>query len=233
MSLQEYCCHGTAINGELDQPCLLCEVDSLEQQVAALTEQRDRAEQQVKELLWDDPVEPSFGPAFGDLLMYLNHQTPHPTEIYQMMSNGTKLWQQMKDQVAVLTKERDELEISNAFAHGEWRAVKDQLAAMTNERNDLLILLDNWKTSQGVTEDQLAAMTTERDELLGPNPVEQMIRDQLAAAQAREAKRLKTISDEATAIAFYGDQPPQWMLNLIALPSDDSVLMERLKQEDV
>ncbi len=69
MSLQEYCCHGTAINGELDQPCLLCEVDYLEQQVAALTEQRDRAEQQVKELLWDDPVEPSFGPAFGDLLM--------------------------------------------------------------------------------------------------------------------------------------------------------------------
>lgn len=41
MSLQEYCCHGTAINGELDQPCLLCEVDSLEQQVAALTKERD------------------------------------------------------------------------------------------------------------------------------------------------------------------------------------------------
>ena len=110
-------------------------------------------------------------------------------------------------------------------------ALEQQVAALTNERNDLLILLDNWKTSQGVTEDQLAAMTTERDELLGPNPVEQMIRDQLAAAQAREAKRLKTISDEATAIAFYGDQPPQWMLDLIALPTDGSALQERLKQE--
>lgn len=86
-------------------------------------------------------------------------------------------------------------------------ALEQQVAALTNERNDLLILLDNWKTSQGVTEDQLAA------------------------AQARESKRLKTISDEATAIAFYGDQPPQWMLNLIALPTDDSALLERLAQE--
>lgn len=37
------------------------------------------------------------------------------------------------NQIDALTKERDELEISNAFAHGEWRAVKDQLAAMTKE----------------------------------------------------------------------------------------------------
>lgn len=53
----------------------------------------------------------------------------------------------------------------------------------------------------------------------------------LAAAQAREAKLLKTISDEATAIAFYGDQPPQWMLDLIALPTDDSALMDALDRE--
>ncbi len=48
MSLQEYCCHGTAINGELDQPCLLCEVDSLEQQVAALTDELNNIKKEAE-----------------------------------------------------------------------------------------------------------------------------------------------------------------------------------------
>ncbi len=46
---------------------------------------------------------------------------------------ATRLIAALEQQVAALTKARDELEISNAFAHGEWRAVKDQLAAMTKE----------------------------------------------------------------------------------------------------
>ena len=107
--------------------------------------------------------------------------TAHTDLIARLREFGPCIAQDVQDalesleqQVAALTKERDELEISNAFAHGEWRAVKDQLAAMT----------------------------TERDELLGPNPVEQMIRDQLAAAQARESKLR-----EALELIYNGSTP--------------------------
>lgn len=69
-------------------------------------------------------------------------------EIVTLQSDNTRLTLELdeagsncsmyKQQVLMLTKERDELEISNAFAHGEWRAVKDQLAAMTTERNEAI-----------------------------------------------------------------------------------------------
>jgi uncharacterized protein YPO0396 len=133
--------------------------------------------------------------------------TTHTDLIARLREFGPCIAQDVQDalesleqQVAALTKERDELEISNAFAHGEWRAVKDQLAALTKER----------------------------DELLGPNPVEQMIRDQLAAAQAREAK----LRDAAKAVLEVGMGSDFEALNAaLALPTDDSALIERLKKE--
>ena len=69
-------------------------------------------------------------------------------EIVTLQSDNTRLTLELdeagsncsmyKQQVLMLTKERDELEISNAFAHVEWRAVKDQLAAMKKERDHYL-----------------------------------------------------------------------------------------------
>ena len=71
--------------------------------------------------------------------------TTHTDLIARLREFGPCIAQDVQDalesleqQVAALTKERDELEISNAFAHGEWRAVKDQLAAMTTERNEAI-----------------------------------------------------------------------------------------------
>ena len=132
--------------------------------------------------------------------------TTHTDLIARLREFGPCIAQDVQDalesleqQVAALTKERDELEISNAFAHGEWRAVKDQLAAMT----------------------------TERDELLGPNPVEQMIRDQLAAAQARESKLR-----EALELIYNGSTPAKAIARFaLKAHTDDSALMERLAQE--
>lgn len=105
------------------------------------------------------------------------------------------------NQIDAQTKERDDLEISNAFAHGEWRAVKDQLAALTKER----------------------------DELLGPNPVEQMIRDQLDAAQARESKLR-----EALELIYNGSTPAKAIARFaLKAHTDDSALQERLKAAKV
>lgn len=131
------------------------------------------------------------------------------------------------NQIDALTKERDELEISNAFAHGEWRAVKDQLAALTKER----------------------------EQYLADKLVEEPLRRLLAAAQAREAKlrsvlqwvlrasdlSLKEIgaymvengiasmpASEGTAESFSALQAVR---EAIALPTDDSALMERLEEE--
>jgi hypothetical protein len=43
----------------------------MKEQLAGCERDRDRAEQQVKELLWDDSEdEPSFGPTWGDLLVH-------------------------------------------------------------------------------------------------------------------------------------------------------------------
>jgi hypothetical protein len=92
-------------------------------ELAAMTAERDRAEQQVKELLWDDPEDiPSFGPAFGDLLCYLNHQDPFPSEIYKMMSGGAKKWAQLK-------AERDELSAEWIYQRSAADRYHDQLAA--------------------------------------------------------------------------------------------------------
>ena len=192
-----------------DKPCVTTHaeaanaLESLEQQVAALTEQRDRAEQQVKELLWDDPVEPSFGPAFGDLLVYLNHQTPHPTELYQMMSNGTKLWQQMKDQVAALTRAVD------TDYEQLYREEAAKVADLTKERSAL--------------QDKLNAVVT----------VGIREREQLVAAQAREAKlrealiHIRDTSGLRTGTNVFHLE----IQKVLALPTDDSALMERLKEE--
>ena len=135
------------------------------------------------------------------------------------------------NQIDALTKERDELEISNAFAHGEWRAVKDQLAAMTTERNEAIY--------------QTKVATQEHFDM----------EQELAAALAREAKlrsvlqwvlrasdlSLKEIgaymvengiasmpASEGTAESFSALQAVR---EAIALPTDDSALMERLEEE--
>ena len=89
-------------------------------------------------------------------------------------------------------------------------ALEQQVAALTNERNDLLILLDNWKTSQGVTEDQLAA------------------------AQAREAKLRGHMLNIASACRIWGgeaERARKMFEECLAIPADDSALMERLKEE--
>ena len=126
-------------------------------------------------------------------------------EIVTLQSDNTRLTLELdeagsncsmyKQQVLMLTKERDELEISNAFAHGEWRAVKDQLAAMTKEKND-------WYRYHG------------------------HVTDELVISQAQEAKLR-----EALAGLREHSLCPDTMVRLLDTPTDDSALMERLKEE--
>lgn len=93
-------------------------------------------------------------------------------EIVTLQSDNTRLTLELdeagsncsmyKQQVLMLTKERDELEISNAFAHGEWRAVKDQLASMTKEYKLACEIggdyRDKWMAAQAQLEEALAAI---------------------------------------------------------------------------
>ena len=90
---------------------LASSLEDMKEQLAGCERDRDRAEQQVKELLWDDPEdEPSFGPTWGDLLVYLNKQKPFPEEMYSMMRQGAKKWMQMKEQLKLMQEMAEALE---------------------------------------------------------------------------------------------------------------------------
>ena len=157
-----------------------------------------------QETVINTPVDPASPPAVcaapssEEVDEVVERLRTYPTRQHLIAADALE---SLEQQVAALTKERDELEISNAFAHGEWRAVKDQLAALT----------------------------TERDELLGPNPVEQMIRDQLDAAQARESKLR-----EALELIYNGSTPAKAIARFaLKAHTDDSALQERLKAAKV
>ena len=50
------------------------------------------------------------------------------------------------------------------------------------------------------------------------------VRLQLAAAQARILELRKVINDECLSIAHFGDQPPQYFLDVLATPDDDTAI---------
>ncbi len=81
--------------------------DSLHLENVNLRKQLGRAEQSLKECLWDDQESTSLSPAWGDMLAYLNHQDPFPTIMYQMVKRGGILWGQLREQLAAVTQERD------------------------------------------------------------------------------------------------------------------------------
>src|SRR5574340_1241019 len=56
-----------------------------------------------------------------------------------------------------------------------------------------------------------------------------ILRQQLAESQAREAKLRKLIHDGCLCIAQYGEQPPQPLLDAIAMQTDTSALREMIE----
>ena len=141
--------------------------------------------------------------------------------------------QDLENLVAALTKERDELKISNAFAHGEWRAVKDQLAALTDELNNIKKEAEmnqkwaflEWRQRAEDAERQVAALTKEKNDWYR---LHDHVTDELVSSQAREAK----LRDAAKAVLEVGMGSDFEALNAaFAIPADDSALQERLEQE--
>lgn len=135
--------------------------------------------------------------------------------------------QDLENLVAALTKERDELKISNAFAHGEWRAVKDQVAALTDELNNIKKEAEmnqkwaflEWRQRAEDAERQVAALTKEKNDWYR---LHDHVTDELVSSQAREAK----LRDAAKAVLEVGMGSDFEALNAaLAIPADDSALL--------
>lgn len=145
---------------------------------------------------------------------YDERPTPHAKELYQAADEIETLRKQLRTEkdshlstghtigakaqilfleLAALTKERDELKISNAFAHGEWRAVKDQVAALTDELNNIKKEAEmnqkwaflEWRQRAEDAERQVAALTKEKNDWYR---LHDHVTDELVSSQAREAK---------------------------------------------
>lgn len=147
-------------------------LDALKVQYEALVVQLDatrknlhQAEQTVKELLWDDPEdEPTLGPAWGDLLHYLTHQKPYPTELYAMMKQGAKKWMQLKDKLTACQRERDELQKERGELSAQRRAWLDSdITAMTLVQQEKELLEATSQLDE--LRNELEAVSKERDGL--------------------------------------------------------------------
>ncbi len=142
--------------------------------------------------------------------------------------------------IKALRKERDSYYPTYRMNCGiETKALHQELAGMTKERDEKVILNNQLADHLGETEEQLAAMTKERDQALylaafNKKEAEKQ-HDLLLASQAREAK-LREHMTRARAILTKDNPTPEcnWgMLDVSSEPFNDTALQERLKQERV
>lgn len=127
----------------------------------------------------------------------------------------TKRIAELEQQVAALTE-------YNKTRTDELIAAGKQVAALQSQmyadRKQALV----WR-------DRVAELTKERDGAI--DWMQARMNEQLAASQAREAKLRWALADDSFAITFQSMGQYRSALLKLALPTDDSALQERLKEE--